>query len=281
MKIREMREAAQRPQRNNDGFYTRHVARFFSIYLTRILVATGLTANTVTGLMMVAGLCAALLFTSVSLLHRVAGALVMQFWFILDCCDGEVARLRKSSSLTGLYMDYLVHYTVHPCMIFFLGIGLFRAGDDGSVLILAFSATMAVLLADIVEDCRYKAVYLEGVRSKPASKPAGQSPPPPGRGRVSPLRGTIQRVIVFFCSLYYLFKFPAVMNLMCAGIVLDWSMVMPSISWSKLVLLFIGTAGHLHWASIAAATIYYRETERSYSILGGTGRADREKSSRR
>lgn len=273
MKIREMREVGQRPQRANDGFYTRHVVRFFSIYVTRVFMAAGLSANAVTGLMAAVGACGVLLLGAAGPAHRLAGAVVMQLWFLLDCCDGEVARLRGSSSLTGLYIDYLSHYVIHPCMIFFVGAGLYRASSDGSILFIAFSATLAVLLAELAQDCCYKAVYFGMTK---AGSPAGER----GTGHAEQAAGgSFPRAIVrgaagFFVSIYFIFKVPAVMNLLCIAVLLDWLGPWPSIFWEKIFLWFVGTVGHLHWIAFSALTIYYRQTERSYSIMEQKGKQD-------
>ena len=124
------------------GFY-----RYTSYYITWVLIAFHLTANQVSVLGLLLGLCSACLFvTSNSLLFMVASILLF-FSVMMDYCDGEVARYRKYKELPdellrnhGGFFDSLNHVAIplvficmsfsfahlsHPLLI--LGIGFFSA----------------------------------------------------------------------------------------------------------------------------------------------------------
>ncbi len=56
------------------------------------------------------------------------GLAFLAFW--LDHVDGQVARWRGSSSLDGVYLDYLMHHVANLTLGFALGFGLAeRSGD--------------------------------------------------------------------------------------------------------------------------------------------------------
>ena len=131
----ELRAVAQPPHvraRKNAEHWTAELyLRHISIYLTALLVRTPITANGVTWLMIVSGWAiAASLF-----IPGIVGALLALFFSQLqlyfDCCDGEVARWRGTSSAMGVFLDKVGHYTTEGAVAIALG---FRAVGDLSLL---------------------------------------------------------------------------------------------------------------------------------------------------
>ena len=96
--------------------------RRLSPYVTRLLVATPLSANAVTALMIPVGLLAALCLTLPGLPGAVGAALLVQLWLLLDCCDGEVARWRRTFSPLGTYLDGVSHSVTQAAIPAALGI---------------------------------------------------------------------------------------------------------------------------------------------------------------
>ena len=84
-----------------EGYVDRHFNRKCSQWITQFLVHTPLTPNAVTYLATVVGLLAAGAFAMGGYTAGVLGALLFQLSAILDCCDGEVARLKFLESRFG------------------------------------------------------------------------------------------------------------------------------------------------------------------------------------
>lgn len=119
--------------------------RRVSLHVTRLLIATPVSANTVTFLMIPVGLLAGLVLSLPGLAAAFGAALLAQLWLLLDCCDGEVARWRRTFSPKGPYLDALGHYTIEAA----LPIGLGIRADGGWSSIGGWSAlglTVAVLV---------------------------------------------------------------------------------------------------------------------------------------
>ncbi|HEV7956446.1 MAG TPA: CDP-alcohol phosphatidyltransferase family protein [Marisediminicola sp.] len=124
--IAELREVTQPPevrQRANAEHWTASLyLRDLSPYLTWLLLKTSISANGVTGLMILVGWSTA----AALLLPGVAGAalaLVLgQLQMLVDCCDGEVARWRNSRSPAGVFLDKVGHYTTEALIPIALGI---------------------------------------------------------------------------------------------------------------------------------------------------------------
>ena len=60
----------------------------------------------------------------------IIGAVLVQAGLLLDCADGELARLTKRTSVAGVYLDGIGHYFGEAAMI--VGLGLRAQGHlDG------------------------------------------------------------------------------------------------------------------------------------------------------
>ncbi len=124
--IAQLREVTQPPsvrQRANAEHWTASLyLRDLSPYLTWLLLKTSISANGVTGLMIVVGWMTA----AALLIPGIAGAslaLVLgQLQMLVDCCDGEVARWRGTSSPAGVFLDKVGHYTTEALIPIALGI---------------------------------------------------------------------------------------------------------------------------------------------------------------
>jgi phosphatidylglycerophosphate synthase len=101
--------------------------RDVSPYLTRVLLRLGLSANGVTWLMILTAALAAVVTSWPSVIAAVAVVILAQLQMLLDCCDGEVARWRGTSSAKGVYLDRLGHY-VAECGIA-VALGLRATGE--------------------------------------------------------------------------------------------------------------------------------------------------------
>lgn len=105
--------------------------RRVSPYFTRALLATPLSPNAVTALMIPVGLAAGLVLTLPGILAAVGAVLLVQLQVLLDCSDGEVARWRESYSPRGIYLDQVAHYVTEAAIP--AGLGVRAAGGWGSI----------------------------------------------------------------------------------------------------------------------------------------------------
>ncbi len=104
----------------SEGFMSRQVERRVSLALTRRLMDTGITPNTMTLISLAIGLLAAPFFLSSTPRYQLTGALLFLAHSILDGCDGELARLKFLESRSGAVLDFwgdnVVHVAVFSCL---------------------------------------------------------------------------------------------------------------------------------------------------------------------
>ena len=150
--IQELRRKCQTSREWADTWHGRKIARRLSIYITSFFLRLGVSANFATGTFLAAGVCGGLLLLSGNRFMFVLGALFLQLSYILDHVDGEIARYRKQTSLTGIYFDHIAHYIIHPLFFFCFGLGLFSRTWCMSNLYLGLLAGLSISLMNIIPD---------------------------------------------------------------------------------------------------------------------------------
>lgn len=103
--------------------------RFFSPPVTAALMWTPLTANQVTFLSMAAGLAGAWMMSLGTWETGIGGAVLFFVCYLLDNCDGEIARRKGQTSEFGDRFDSFVDWIVHTA--FFAGLGVGEAARTG------------------------------------------------------------------------------------------------------------------------------------------------------
>jgi len=118
-----------------DGVVDRYFNRKLSGTLTKLFLRMGLSPNAITIVSMVIGLMSAACFALGSYTAGIIGALLFQFSAIVDCCDGEVARLTFTESPFGAQLDITADNIVH--MAIFAAIAWAQYASHGEWLSLA------------------------------------------------------------------------------------------------------------------------------------------------
>ncbi len=97
------------------------LVRHFSYPITRLLLRTPITPNQVTALSLVFGLGAGIACLQGDFISVLFGAILFLICYVLDNCDGEIARLKNMRSHFGMRFDTFVDWLVHT--VFFVCVG--------------------------------------------------------------------------------------------------------------------------------------------------------------
>lgn len=163
------------------------LVRHLSCQLTPWLCRLGIRANTVTGIWILLELVGNAFFWYGGRTAYLTGALLYVFAYVLDNCDGEVARLRREESrfgdLLGEVGDWLASATL------FLALGASTARADGHALWLwlgglaAFGATLnLVFMVSLKKDLRLHAGDAESTAPLSADEVARITAPASAEG---------------------------------------------------------------------------------------------------
>lgn len=145
--LREVGQPAHIRSRRNAEHWTAHLfTRSVSVYITRVCVWAGLSANTVTVAMILSGwLAAAALLLPTPLAPVLALALAL-LQMVLDSVDGEVARWNRSTGPRGVFLDRVAHTTTESFIPIALGARLAMATDPVEWRWAALGGLMATLV---------------------------------------------------------------------------------------------------------------------------------------
>lgn len=158
--LAELRAVTQPPdvrgRRNAEHWTASLYLRRLSPYLTWLLVRTPLSANGVTGLMILVGWSAAAALVIPGIAGAALALLLGQVQMLVDCCDGEVARWRRTSSPAGVFLDKVGHYTTEALIPIALGLRAagfpFEAPEDFLWTSVGFALALVIVLNKALND---------------------------------------------------------------------------------------------------------------------------------
>lgn len=122
------------------------VNRRLSRYFTRYFLKTSLTPNQITGLSFLSGMIGLGFFTDNRYLFQILGALFFQLFYILDNCDGEVARAKNMTSRWGSWLDIGCDAVIH--ILFFMAVswGVYSENLNKLYLYLGLFSSLGVMI---------------------------------------------------------------------------------------------------------------------------------------
>ncbi len=174
----------KRHHRTIGNWLARRVGRPSAVYGTWLAVRLGVSANSVTVAALLASVGAAVAIGSGTRWGFVGGVALAYLAFWLDHVDGQVARWWGSSSLDGVYFDYLMHHVAGLTLGFALGFGLAERSGDPLWAVAGGSIALGWATLSLHNDCRYKAFFQRlkaSTGSYRVEGGAGGRPAPPAR----------------------------------------------------------------------------------------------------
>ena len=126
-------------------WYGRYFVWKISAPITYLLVRTPISANQVTVIQEIIGIIGAIMLAVPSIKIMLWGIFLIQFGFILDCVDGEVARYKGQSSVRGVFLDLIGHQIVIPFYIFFTSLGVFVRTGQIDALVVGFLGALFII----------------------------------------------------------------------------------------------------------------------------------------
>ena len=94
------------------SFWVRLWVRKFSYLVTWVCLKLHLSANTVSVLSAIDALAGCVLLCINNWVCMLIGVILINFWIVLDCVDGNIARILKKESRSGEFFDAVSGYVV-------------------------------------------------------------------------------------------------------------------------------------------------------------------------
>jgi len=121
--------------------FTQYLARPVASVVVYLLRGTPITPNQVTFLSaVIAAGAAAMLIALPGYAWLVAAAAVYELSFVLDCADGQLARLRKTASPAGHLLDFLMDELKAMLVLAAVTVRLWEQTDDERMLVAGLAA---------------------------------------------------------------------------------------------------------------------------------------------
>lgn len=138
---------------NDEHLFGKLYMRKVSPYATRAFARLGWSPNAVTLAFIVCGVAAGVVVSFGGLATAFIAAILVQVALLCDCCDGELARLTRRTSVGGVYLDRIGHYFCEAAML--VGLGLRAQGhwtSSGSYLTAGLAAALLAMLVKAETD---------------------------------------------------------------------------------------------------------------------------------
>jgi phosphatidylglycerophosphate synthase len=156
----EFRKICQKPRYKEEGnWMAKNITRDMALPITRVLVFFPITANHVTTLSILVILSSSYFLMKGDVAAILWGAFLFQLWYLLDHVDGQIARYTKTSSITGIFYDFISHHIVNLSILSGLGYGLFRVTGESQYLLAGYLAAVSITLFHAIYESEYKALF--------------------------------------------------------------------------------------------------------------------------
>lgn len=138
--IKELRKICG--SKKKQPLYMELICMKISIYITKLLLYTKISADYITMAMMLLIITGSVIMAFGDLWMILIGILIIHLTVILDIVNGEVARYRKEDSIIGTFLEQVYHNLVIPLMFFSLAYSIFLKTGFKSVLIFGFMCSV-------------------------------------------------------------------------------------------------------------------------------------------
>ena len=133
-------------------FYSKHISRHFSSYITALVSFTPISPNVITMFMFPLGLASGLVMCFGTELAMFVGATLGVLLNVADTVDGELARFSNRTPEHGDYLDRLAHYVANLAIILGFSFGVSKGFGSQEILLVGFCAAIAVIFDDASRD---------------------------------------------------------------------------------------------------------------------------------
>ena len=153
--LKEIIKSLPKKKNSKSSLWVKLIVRRVSFLFTYLLINVGCSAWGASIISVLVALAGSFCFAVDNPVFRIIGVCLIEMWLVLDCVDGNIARVKNTSSEMGEFVDALSGYYVTGFVYFFVGIAayyttsIFRH-NAFTLIILGGISTIAGLLARII-----------------------------------------------------------------------------------------------------------------------------------
>lgn len=153
--LKEIIKSLPAKKNSKSSLWVKLIVRKLSFVFTYLFINVGCSAWGASIISVLVATIGSFCFAIDNSFCRIIGVILIELWLVLDCVDGNIARVKKTSSEMGEFIDALSGYYVTGFIYFFVGIAAFHTTELFSnnaflMVILGGVSTIAGLLARII-----------------------------------------------------------------------------------------------------------------------------------
>lgn len=116
------------PKKKNSksSLWVKLIIRRVSFLFTFLFINIGFSAWAVSVLSVAVAVTGCVFLCLDNFVFRLVGVILIEFWLVLDCVDGNIARVKKTSSEMGEFIDALSGYFITSFVYFAIGVAAYR-----------------------------------------------------------------------------------------------------------------------------------------------------------
>ncbi len=162
--IENLRKKCQTRPEKVDLKLSKYFYRPVSIYLTYIFLKLNFSANTITLISVLVTLFGSLLIILGGISNIVLGLFCFWLFYLLDFCDGEVARYNNSNSLSGHFFELIAHYVVNILFFCSLAITFYLYTENIFYFIFGVLGLVGDVLIKLKDAIIWQTICIENLR---------------------------------------------------------------------------------------------------------------------
>lgn len=140
MEQKSIKEIRKELKKEGDEYTMRFLVRPLSFPLSFFLIRyTNITPNQISIIAFITAVVGSLFFFQGGYTNQAIGAILSMIYIILDCVDGNIARVKKCKSLMGRWLDGMGGFIITPLLLFSLVWGM----HDHSFFVIGSLAMLA------------------------------------------------------------------------------------------------------------------------------------------
>ena len=144
--MKQIRLSLPAEKKQSDGLWTVYILRPLSIPVSWLALKFGLSANAVSYISAFFSIGGGLLFGIPGFLGPFLGAILLNFFSILDCVDGNIARVTKTASPWGGWADAVMGNVAYTSVFLATGVYVYLRTGWWPVLLITSITSSANLL---------------------------------------------------------------------------------------------------------------------------------------
>jgi len=156
--IKEYRSSLKPPE--TEELINQYFNRPLAFGAAKLFHRLKMSPNLITFLSMACGVSSGFFFAKGEYPHVVTAAILLELMIILDCADGQLARMLKKSSRFGKTLDGLADFGTHISIFYGVAFGLYSKSGSIIPFFLALIAQLSMYLHIILYD-HFKNIFID------------------------------------------------------------------------------------------------------------------------